>query len=436
MQRSLPQARPTNSESIARIPCLQPLSTSENHSLQALYIHVPFCFHKCHYCDFYSIVDDGPSGDRQEVFTDRLLRELTLRAEQLPLAPLTVFIGGGTPTLLRRELWARILARLHDLGVPRNLREWTVEANPETVTPELMTDLASAGVNRISLGAQSFQPDLLKTLERWHDPRSVARAAGMVRGAGIRNFNLDLIFAIPGQTLDTLKADIDAALALEPTHLSCYGLTYEPNTAMTKRLQLGQFKPAPEETERAMYELVLDRLAAAGFEQYEVSNFGRRAAWPSETEATALPNESSPGRPPLLESLQAGPAYRCLHNLVYWTNGNWLGVGPSAASHIDGYRWKNQAHLGKYLDSASEPPIVDLEHLPPERRTGELLMLRLRLSQGAPEPWLRANLPAGDPRWERIDYLIKIGMLEWGDAHLRLTRQGLFVADAVIRELL
>ncbi|MCX5659186.1 MAG: radical SAM family heme chaperone HemW [Planctomycetota bacterium] len=433
MQRPLPQTTLANPESISRIPCLQPSAKTESRSPHALYIHIPFCFHKCHYCDFYSIVDDSPAGDRQEVFTDRLITELRLRAGQMSLRPLTIFIGGGTPTLLRPALWTRLLACLADLGIPDNVREWTVEANPETVTPELMGLLAAGGVNRVSLGAQSFQPELLKTLERWHDPANVARAAAMVRDAGIRNYNLDLIFAIPGQTLETLKADIDAALALEPTHISCYGLTYEPNTAMTKRLELGQFKPMPEETERAMYELVLDKLAAAGFEQYEVSNFGRRAAWRGETPATLTHDESGDT---LGGELGAGPAYRCRHNLVYWTNGNWLGVGPSAASHVDGYRWKNQAHLGKYLDSKAEPPIVDLEHLPAERRTGELLMLRLRLRRGAPEAWLRANLGSEDPRWKTIDYLREIGMLEWGEGHLRLTRKGLFVADAVIRELL
>jgi oxygen-independent coproporphyrinogen-3 oxidase len=276
-----------------------------------------------------------------------------------------------------------------------------------------MDTLIAGGVNRISVGAQSFHPALLKTLERWHEPASVARAVGILRAAGIANFNLDLIFAIPGQTMDQLAADLDAALALQPTHLSCYGLTYEPNTAMTKRLQMGQFKPADEELERDMYAMVLERLSTAGFDQYEVSNWARHSDFNGHSKD-----------------------FRCQHNLMYWTNEDWLGVGPAAASHIAGFRWKNLPHIGKYLDSTPEPPITDLEHLPDAQRIGEELMLRLRLIEGAPDAWLAQRLPPNDPRWETIRYLVSLGMLEQEDAHLRLTRKGLFVADAVIKELL
>jgi oxygen-independent coproporphyrinogen III oxidase len=208
--------------------------------------------------------------------------------------------------------------------------------------------------------------------------------------------------------MEMLYADLDAALALEPEHLSYYGLTYEPNTAMTQRLKMGQFTPAEEDLEKVMYETLLDRLDRAGFEQYEVSNWARRGA----------------------------ADRRCRHNLGYWTNRNWIGVGPSAASHIDGRRWKNKAHLGQYLESVGAPPIVDFEHLEQSRSVGEELMLRLRLSEGVERRWLDEHLPASDARWRTIDEMVQIGMLRFAGGRLTLTRRGLLVADAVIGKLL
>lgn len=414
MSTPLPQYRqPQNlNKSSEGLWSLQPPHPGGKRATQGLYIHIPFCFHKCHYCDFYSLVETA--SDRQEAFTDRLIAELSLRARQVDLRPSTLFVGGGTPTLLRPELWRRLLAALRDVGVLETVSEFTVEANPETVTAELVELLLAGGVNRVSLGAQSFHPDLLKMLERWHEPASVARAVETLRCAGLTNFNLDLIFAIPGQSLELLRADLDAALALGPAHLSCYGLTYEPNTAMTQRLKMGKVTPAEEELERQMYALVMDQLDAAGFEHYEVSNWARRA-----------PGQSRPPSP-----------RRCSHNLIYWTNRNWLGLGPAAASHMDGRRWKNEPHLGRYLDQNPEPPTTEHEELPPARRVGEEIMLRLRLREGAEHAWLENNLAADDPRRATMTELVAMGMLERTNSHLRLTRRGLFVADAVIGKLL
>lgn len=349
------------------------------------------------------------------------MAELHHWARKTTLRPATIFIGGGTPTLLRPELWQRLLATLTDLGILESAREFTVEANPETVTPELLRLLHQGGVNRLSIGAQSFDPLLLKALERWHEPANVARAVAAARDAGFDNLSLDLIFAIPGQTMAMLDADLDQALALEPDHLSYYGLTYEPNTAMTQRLRMGQFQPAPEELERDMYARLLDRLDAAGFEQYEISNWARRAP--------RLAGDASGGKCPSRDN-------RCRHNLAYWKNANWLGMGPGAASHVEGRRWKNQPHLGGYLAATDQPPVVDDETLPAEQRIGELLMLGLRLRQGVTLDWLAQNLPADDPRHQTIYELIGLRMLQRTADSLRLTRAGLFVADAVIARLL
>lgn len=424
------RARASISESNSARAAPQPLHPdpaggSSPARVEALYVHIPFCFHKCHYCDFYSLAE--PDGDdRQEAFTDRLIAELMLRAQQCDLRPATLFIGGGTPTLLRQPLWERWLTALADSGVLRRIDEFTVEANPETVTPSLARLLVAGGVDRISIGAQSFSPPLLKALERWHEPDSVARAVNTLRSAGVRRINLDLLFAIPGQTLSDLDADLDAALALHPDHVSCYGLTYEPGTALTTRLRLGRVQRVGEDDEAVMYRRVMDRLADAGFVHYEVSNWAR------------------------------GPHAVCRHNLAYWHNRDWLGLGPSAASHLLGWRWKNVPRLGDYLSTADhhdvrrpdaraddprpgsygEPPIADLEHLDEDARVGEAIMLRMRLREGVPLDWLRANVPPDSARVRIIDELTGLGLLERPAFHLRLTPRGLMVADSVIARLL
>jgi len=372
-----------------------------NEMVRALYMHIPFCFHKCHYCDFYSIVD---TRDRQDAFTVRLIDELATASGRLTTPLESVFVGGGTPTLLRVDLWRRLLDAFNEY-VPRTVEcEFTVEANPETVTPELASVLAAGEVHRVSLGAQSFNTTHLKTLERWHDPASVARSVELFRAAGIDNINLDLIFAIPGQTLDDWLADLDAALALEPVHVSCYGLMYEPNTPLTKKMQRGDIEPADEDREAAMYEATRDRLARAGFEHYEISNWAK------------------PGR-------------RCRHNLAYWRNENWWPIGPSASGHVEGVRWKNAPRLGAYLNSHAWPGITDVEMLDDDGRIGETLMLGLRLLDGIENKRFDVLLSRGDRSDERrcaLDQFIADGLLERGTMHTRLTEHGLMLADSVL----
>lgn len=322
---------------------------------RSLYIHIPFCFHKCHYCDFYSLVD---TRDRQTPFVDRLTRELAALAPWAGDLPLqTVFVGGGTPSLLRPDLWRRLLGTLasrFDLSAMGGRGgEFTVECNPETVTPELMDILVAGGVNRISVGAQSFNPAHLKTLERWHNPENVGRAVDMARAAGIPRQSLDLIFAIPGQTLDDWHADLSRALDLGTTHLSCYNLTYEPNTAMTARLKRGEFAAADEDLEVEMYIATLAALRAAGLERYEVSNYAR-------------------------------PGDEARHNIAYWRQEPWLAAGPSASGHFAGHRWKNAPRLDDYLgsDDAGFAPITDHERPDPRRTLAEFIMTGLRLAEG------------------------------------------------------
>ncbi|MEM7625931.1 MAG: coproporphyrinogen-III oxidase family protein [Planctomycetota bacterium] len=423
----------------------QPASRPENTAtpsprrFDGLYLHLPFCFHKCHYCDFFSVVDRADQ-DRQAAFTDALIAELRAWARRTTLRPTTLFVGGGTPTFLRPELWSRLLDALRGLGVLEEVEEFTVEANPETVTFQLMQLLADGGVNRVSIGAQSFQRESLAALERWHDPDNVPRAVTACREADIDNLSLDLIFAIPGQTLAMLDDDLSRLVALNPTHLSTYGLTYEPNTPLAARLRVGQVTPIDEDTQRAMYSHVLERLEAEGFEHYEVSNWALRqqlgtGAWGSERMGGTAPSVRDAA--PNLHPPTPNPKNRrCQHNLTYWLNRNWLGIGPSAASHRDGRRWRNVPNLATYIAEAPEVPTQDHEELGPDGRVGERLMLGLRLAEGLDLAWIDEHVGPDDRRRHEIDHLIELDMLERSATHLRLTRSGLFVADSVIAKLL
>ncbi|MFG0307013.1 MAG: radical SAM family heme chaperone HemW [Phycisphaerales bacterium JB040] len=376
---------------------------------RSLYIHVPFCFHKCHYCDFYSIVD---TRDRQEAFTDRLIRELIAIA---PLAgdPLwTVFVGGGTPTLLRTDLWERLLDTLHRHWAISPETEFTVECNPETATPELFGVLAGGGVNRISVGAQSFDPAHLKTLERWHDPASVGRALELAREAGIGRRSIDLIYAIPGQTTDELASDLRTALALPVDHLSAYALTYEPGTAMTARLERGLVHATPDDLEARMLSQVLETVRSHGFERYEVSNF-------------------------------ALPGAECRHNLAYWRQDNWLAAGPSASGHLDGRRWKNTPRLDTYLgfDDAGFAPIVDHETPDAARNLAERIMTGIRLHEGLDAPGLLQDAsaigPGASDRLRRqAERHRSNGWLEETGPRWRLTDAGYLFADRVAGDLM
>lgn len=375
----------------------------------SLYVHVPFCAHKCHYCDFYSIVDPR---DRQGRFVDRLTRELAALAPWGKGAPLaTIFVGGGTPCMLAPALWERLLGSLAGAFDLTGLDEFSVECNPESVSPGFFEALSRGGVTRISMGAQSFNPSHLRTLERRHTPGNAGRALAMAKDAGITRQSIDLIFGIPGQTLDDWRRDLDDALALGTEHLSCYNLTYEPGTAMTARLHRGDFTRADEDVEVEMFDATLKAARDAGLERYEVSNFSR-------------------------------PGAQCRHNLVYWRGGNWLAAGPSGAGHVAGHRWKNTPRLDDYLDIDREgfAPISEHETPIPLRTLTERLMTGLRLSEGLDrEGVLREAGALGEKALQRLANAIQrqtgLGFLEPEGARLRLTDAGFLVGDSVILEL-
>ena len=382
--------------------------------VRSLYIHIPFCTHKCHYCDFYSIVDQH---DRQAAFVARLIRELRAIAPWAGAQPLeTVFVGGGTPSLLEPGLWRDLLRALDDCFDLSRIRggfgEFTVECNPESVTPELLGVLRGGGVDRLSLGAQSFEPALLQVLERRHDPDRVLEAIDLARRAEFERLSLDLISAIPGQSMDQFEHDLEIVVRTGVEHASCYTLTYEPNTPLGVRLRRGQVQPAPESLQIQTWRLAGRKLDRAGLARYEISNHAR-------------------------------PGCRSQHNLAYWRGEQWLAAGPSASGHVAGHRWKNVPGLDAYLthDRCGLGAIRDHEPPDPRRRLCEVLMMGLRLVEGVDargvlndadriDPGLVAPVRAVADRW------IDDGRLVESDGRWRLTEGGMLVADAVARDFL
>lgn len=406
-QRSIGSSREVflTQSSPATDPQAHPAPTS-------LYIHIPFCAHKCHYCDFYSIVD---TRDRQQAFANRLVRELAAQAK-LAHNPITsIFVGGGTPSLLRVDLWEKLLTAINDLldlsKVHEGAAEFTVECNPESVTPQLAQALREGGVNRASIGAQSFNPKHLKTLERLHDPQKVPTAIETLRQAGINRCSVDLIYAVPTQTMDEWDQDLRTALALPIEHLSAYALTYEPGTAMTARRARGEFTQTPDEVEADMYLHTVRTLREHGFERYEVSNHAR-------------------------------PNQQCAHNLAYWRQDDWLAIGPSAAGHFRGHRWKNTPRLDDYLthDDDGFAPVCDHEPPDPRRELMDLLMTAIRLSEGVDAA--HALKAAGALGHEQDLQLAAISCADMGwlrSAHAdrwTLTDEGFLFADRVAREFI
>lgn len=369
---------------------------------RAIYVHVPFCQTICGYCDFYSQVLDRPAVDG---LVNALIAELDAAERVERLAAETIFVGGGTPTTLPPAALGRLLGRLRASAAAGV--EFSVEANPATVTPEIAAVLVESGVTRVSIGAQSFDPSELRVLDRIHRPEQVEQTVGAVRAAGIDNVNLDLIFAVPGQSLVSWLANLRAALALRPDHLSCYGLTYERGTPLYEWLAAGAVQRADSELEAAMFEATIDALAAAGLRHYEISNFAR------------------PGR-------------ECRHNLVYWHNQPHVGLGPSAAGLVGGVRYKNIPDTAEYVRAirGGRSPRVQSERLTPDARARETAILELRLIEGIGRGAFLERF-GRDPVelfGDAVRKHVGLGLLEVDAVGIRLTRRGLLLADSVMAD--
>ena len=352
--------------------------------MKHLYVHLPFCPHRCGYCDFVTATGrDHLHG----AYVDALLRELAEEHDGSSVQ--TIFLGGGTPTYTALPELLRLLRALPAA------RELTVEANPETVTPELARELRGVGVTRVSLGAQTFQPRLLQVLERRATPADVDHAFGLLRGAGFDNLSLDLIYGIPGQTPAQLADDLAHAIALGPEHISAYELEAKPGTRFT--IAHGAELERQAEQMEDYFERVVSTLTGAGYRWYETANFcrdGRRAE----------------------------------HNLGYWLGRDYLGIGVGAVSTLGGERRRNTPKIARYLQGRYDR---EIELLDEETRSRERVMLGLRLDEPLPLRGLRAALdPAGLARAETL------GLAVDGGDTLALTRRGRFLGGAVTAEIL
>jgi oxygen-independent coproporphyrinogen III oxidase len=376
-------------------------------SVRHLYLHLPFCAHRCGYCDFVTVV--GRRG-QHAAYVDGLLAELELGRELLAPELETVFLGGGTPTFTEPRELERLLAALPAAA------EVTVEANPETVTPALAALLRRRGVNRVSLGAQTFQPELLDVLDRVARPDDVRRAYYHLRDAGLDNISLDLIYGIPGQRPSALGADIEEALALRPEHLSCYELEAKPGTRFTHAH--GEELRRQGEAMEGYFECVVETLVDAGYRWYETANFCRAAA--ADT---------------------GGRDLRSRHNLAYWRGRDYLGLGIGAVSTVRGERWRTTPRLRPYLAALGEglPPPRELEPLSDSVQREERVMLGLRLDEPLPVATVAASLDAeAVARLERLGLARRIPLGEPARAGgaLTLTPRGRLLGDAVTADLL
>ena len=382
-----------------------------------LYVHVPFCSHKCEYCAFYSA---PPSGDQVGRYVEALVNEMALVAPRC--RPETVFFGGGTPSLLSIHHWETILEAMRRLGF-LGASEFTVECNPATVSADKARLLRSAGVNRVSMGVQSLDAGLLERLGRVHSREQVFRSLEILRDAGFDNLSIDLMFAIPGQDMALWEATLDEALGLGTEHLSCYEVIYEDDTPLFEQLKAGEID-VDEELACAQYERLVERAQAAGFRQYEVANFARDAR------PGALPPR------PLPEI----PALACRHNVAYWRGLDFFGLGPSASEYVDGVRSRNRASTVLYTEQALRGHRAKefAEALPPLARAGELAAFGLRMNAGWPFQAFH-ELTGFDLRdgWAAdIASLADQGWAEVLPDRLRLTPQGLRFADEAARRML
>lgn len=368
-----------------------------------IYIHVPFCATRCGYCDFNTYTPGELGGANPDGYLAALRAELAMAAEELGSPPdvQTVFVGGGTPSLLGAAGLISVLDALRDHFVLADGAEVTTEANPESTSPEFFARLRAAGYTRISLGMQSAAPHVLATLDRVHSPGRAPAAAREAIAAGFDHVNIDLIYGTPGESDDDLVRSIDTAVDGGVDHISAYALTIEEGTAMGRRVRRGEITPTDDDVLARRYELADERLRSAGFEWYEVSNWSRAGG-------------------------------ECRHNMGYWDGGEWWGAGPGAHGYIGSTRWWNVKHPNAYAQSLEgrRLPVADFEQLDDAAMHTEDVMLRLRLRHGLSTDVL------DDAERERARIAVDDGLLRAEADRLILTHRGRLLADAVVRDIL
>jgi oxygen-independent coproporphyrinogen-3 oxidase len=371
--------------------------------VEHLYVHVPFCAKKCHYCAFYSAPG---SKEQMQAYVRAVKRELSGVADDLE--PHTIFWGGGTPSLLPTELALEFFEAIHSSVPMDKLQEWTIEMNPATVSAEKARVYREHGVNRISMGVQTLDATLLDAIGRIHSRESAVQSYENLRRAGFENINLDLMFGLPGQTMEIWERTLREVIALAPEHISTYCLILEEDTEFWQAFKRGLILPN-EDVETEMFRRGIEILAEAGYRQYEISNF-------------------------------APPGREAQHNIAYWRGRNYYGLGPSACSTVRGRRWMNVANTDRYIQGICHGESVreQMEELSPLGLAGERAAFGLRMMEGidATEFKQETGFDLND-RWSvDITRLVGDGLLEWAGRRLRLTRRGILFADSVAAEFM
>lgn len=373
--------------------------------MSGIYIHIPFCKQACSYCDFYFVTRTG----YRDAFVDRLVKEIESYSDTKYASERmnTVYFGGGTPSLLKATDIERIMCALRNT-FKLDLEEVTLEMNPDDVTNNYLQNLLELGVTRSSMGVQSFKPELLEFMNRAHTREHALQCLELLKSAGFHTFTVDLIYGNPGQSLQDLEEDLDTLISFDPPHVSAYSLTVEPRTKLGKQVELGRIKPPEDDVVSDHYDLVVEKLAEAGIQQYEVSNYSK-------------------------------PGHEALHNSSYWRHENYLGLGPAAHSFWwdeDGAtRWSNPSDLKAYLERDSWKQ--EKEALNKLQLAEERLMLGLRTREGIATEELENtyNYKLNERQQEYINQKEREGKVKLGSGHLRLTAKGRKIADSILLDI-
>ena len=365
-----------------------------------IYVHIPFCEAKCRYCGFYSEPIKNQNCDR---LISAIIVELKKRCQEPFFSFQTVCIGGGSPSCLPEEQLLRLISEITSKWP--NPREFTIEINPGQVDKAILSELRTAGVNRLSIGAQSFNADELAFLGRRHSVADIGRAVKAAKQAGFENIGLDLIFAIPGSTLDSWKYSLCSAVNMDIQHISAYALTYEEGTPLQKAVEAGEVKPVDEETDRAMYETAIEKLEKAGFKQYEISNFAKQG-------------------------------FECKHNLNYWANKPYIGIGPAAGSYWQGRRMLNIDDIKKYVDMVEKSGEATAESETPNNLQiaceTAVLNLRRRAGINLVEFKSQTSFDAMELFAEPINRYRELGLIQATNGRIFLSRKAMPIADSVL----
>ncbi len=373
--------------------------------MAGIYIHIPFCKQRCSYCAFYSTT----LYNIREQYVDALCREITLRKDYAGGASIeTIYFGGGTPSTLTMEQLQKICGTIYSTHSVSPTAEVTIECNPDDLTPDFLAQLKQLPFNRISMGVQSFNDTQLKRLGRRHNAQKAREAVHNAREAGYNNISIDLIFALPGSTIAEWEHDLDSAIALHPDHLSAYNLTYEEGTPLHRALERGDFAELSEEENIKQFQMLITKMKEAGYRHYEISNF-------------ALPGCES------------------RHNSSYWNDTPYIGCGTAAHSYNGTSRQWNIADIREYIKGVENGiPNFEIEELTEEERYNDTILTRLRTAKGLPLAWMKERFSEklNNYMLHAAEKEIALGNLKEEDGHLSLTEKGIFISDAVIRELI